>query len=265
MGKFGVVLRQALGMSTSKDARAIHARGEGPYTPAGLRWRVAAVRCALGATLIVPTTAYLVFPASHAWEGSLFAMIYLFPGWDWPRERVLSRAAGDGPAKAIAQASKDLSTLHDRHSESLKYFLGDPSSLFYQGGEPGLTVSAALNLDAKRRTAQEIHDYWHTEYSDDIYRRVFKAALPETLLRRYVGHLVRGEGFVLLDTWVRNLPPEALWDVSNEIERGWRGPQDPAWRDLHGDEQVSDFRMDGEPDRGQARPAPTISETNPEE
>ena len=235
MEHFTLLLRRALGLSTLQDERFIHANG-GPPAFAGT---VLKFRYVIAAGAVVLGTSWLAGAAISAWERSLFTAMYLFPRWDAPRETILNTAHASRPAKSLARYNR-LQTAREAHQEILKYCLGDPDSLFYMGDAPPLTPDAFDLLPEKRQAVQEIHDYWHTKYSDEIYRKVLKGGFVDALFSRYVSHLLDGGEFVLPDTYIRNLKPNVLWEVSSEIETSWlrsatavesAGPDTRTWTD----------------------------------
>ncbi len=277
--KWGALLRQAVGMERAGDARSRidPATGLPVSPPRTIALQVLCLRVALGGAAILPVAAVTAHAAGY-WTGA----------YQW-YETLRGRVAG--------------LSAHESHSEVLKFVFADPSSVFYNDGgrgfsgastPPPLSVGAVRQLPGKERAIQHIHDYWHTRYSDEIYRTVFKEGLVGVLLEDYLDWVwTNPTKFMLPDAWVRELPPEKLWRFSDTVERrwqdeGWRtlrfsmdnpqyyryryvpssGGQAPftaAWGDLNGDGVTSTFQLQGQVMPGQARTAPAMSESNPEE
>lgn len=200
----GRFLRRLLGMETARDRRATVDPATGLPTRAAGRAarRTVLARALLVGCALVPGT--LLVAGSALW---------------WTRAYAWRRTVQERMARLSA---------HENHAEVLKFLFGDPTSIFYHddalgfsGGPPPLSPEAVARLPEKRRVIQNIHDYWQTKYSDAIYREVFKANLPNVLFERYLAALWSGAPLALPDKWVREMPPDDLWDISLQIEKRW--------------------------------------------
>lgn len=270
-------------METARDRQAtIDPKTGLPATsPKSAARQVFLARALLVGGLLLPTGAALAY--SSGWWSDIY---------EW-RKSFREKITGLDP--------------HRSHNEVLKFVYGDPTSIFYHdaktvyqpdGRLPLLSEAAFAHLGEKQRTIQKIHDYWHTKYDDQIYRNVFKARLPDVLFDAYWDFLWSPEPFALPDAWVREIPPQKLWEFSSRIEERWQSqerspslwrilkfnmddpqyyqyqynttpsgeaPYSPAWGDLSGDDVTSFFQGIGEVTPGQARTAPSMIETDPEE
>lgn len=205
--KWGALLRQAIGREHAGDARSRLDPDTGlpASSPRTVALQVLCIRLVLGGAALLPVTAAAAYSAGY-WTGA----------YQW-YETLRGRIAG--------------LSAHESHSEVLKFVFADPSSVFYNdgahgfsgtGAPPPLSIGAVSRLPRKGATIQNIHDYWHTRYNDEIYRTVFKEGLVGVLLEDYLDWVwTNPTKFMLPDAWVRELPPEKLWRFSETVERRW--------------------------------------------
>ncbi len=113
---------------------------------------------------------------------------------------------------------------------------------------------------------QSLHDRLQDRYGDGIYRAELKPRAVGLAMSRYVGELLRGRTTLTPRDWARRrMTPEALDRIVAEAESAARPFSQMAIGDLQGDGPTSTFQVEGRVEMGQARVAPSMSETSPDE
>ncbi len=104
-----------------------------------------------------------------------------------------------------------------------------------------------------RAAIQRIHDRLQLGYGDGAYRYEFKPRVAQATMQGYLEEVLAGS-LKTPGQYLREMSPEDIERLSTM-----------AIGDLNGDGVTSSFQLQGQPDWGQARTAPAMSETDPDE